>query len=96
MTFLFGAVESQVTAENCYRSTLDAAYCDRNMDQVADSPSDDIRKKFDQICQIVPTEKKTWIDSGGSVQTKVIWYSRLFDLTILGMHEKSYAHNLSH
>ena len=80
---------SQVTAEDCYRGTLDAAYSDRNMDQVADSPSDDIREKFDQICQVVPTEKKTWINSGGFVQTKVTRYLRLFDLPILGMHEKT-------
>ena len=76
-TFLFGAVLSQVTAEDCDRGTLDTAYCDSNMDQVADGPSDDIREKFDQICQVVPTEKKTWINSWGSVQTKVTRYSRL-------------------
>ena len=64
--------------------------------EAADSPSDDIREKFDEICQVVPAEKKTWINSGGSVQTTVTRYSRLFDLTILGMHEKSFAHNLSH
>lgn len=27
-------------AEDCHRGTLDAAYCDRNMDQVADLPLD--------------------------------------------------------
>ena len=26
--------------ENCHRGTLDAAYCDRNLDQVADLPTD--------------------------------------------------------
>ena len=25
-------------AEDCYRGTLDVAYCDRNMDQAADLP----------------------------------------------------------
>ena len=37
-TFLVGAAVSQAMAEDCYRGTLDAAYCDRNMDQVADCP----------------------------------------------------------
>ena len=32
--------------------------------EAADSPSDDIREKFDEICQVVPTEKKTWINRG--------------------------------
>ena len=27
-----------IAAEDCYRGTLDDAYCDRNMDQVADLP----------------------------------------------------------
>ena len=63
--------------------------------KAADSPSDDIREKFDEI-YVVPTEKKTCIKSGGSVQTTVTRYSSLFDLTILEMHEKSYAHHLSH
>ena len=27
-------------AEDCHRGTLDKAYCDRNMDQVADLPLD--------------------------------------------------------
>ena len=27
-------------AEDCHRGTLDTAYCDRNMDQVADLPLD--------------------------------------------------------
>ena len=27
-----------IAAEDCYRGTLDEAYCDRNMDQVADLP----------------------------------------------------------
>ena len=40
-TFLFGAAVSQAMAEDCHRGTLDAAYCDRNMDQVADLPLDE-------------------------------------------------------
>lgn len=40
-TFLVGAAVSQAMAEDCYRGTLDAAYCDRNMDQVADLPLDE-------------------------------------------------------
>ena len=40
-TFRFGAAVSQAMAEDCHRGTLDAAYCDRNMDQVADLPLDE-------------------------------------------------------
>ena len=44
--------------------------------KAADSPSDDIREKFDEI-YVVPTEKKTCIKSGGSVQTTVTRYSSI-------------------
>ena len=37
---LFGSFVSQAAAEDCYRGTLDEAYCDRNMDLVADLPLD--------------------------------------------------------
>ncbi len=31
---------TQAVAEDCHRGTLDEAYCDRNLDQVADLPLD--------------------------------------------------------
>ena len=37
---LLGSFVTQVAAEDCYRGTLDEAYCDRNMDLVADLPLD--------------------------------------------------------
>ena len=37
---LFGSFVSQAAAEDCHRGTLDEAYCDRNLDQVADLPLD--------------------------------------------------------
>ena len=37
---LFGSFISQAAAEDCHRGTLDDAYCDRNLDQVADLPLD--------------------------------------------------------
>ncbi len=40
VTFLVTFYASFVGAEDCYRGTLDEAYCDRNMDQVADLPLD--------------------------------------------------------
>ncbi|RZO36902.1 MAG: phosphate/phosphite/phosphonate ABC transporter substrate-binding protein, partial [Rhodobacteraceae bacterium] len=39
-TLCIGMGVSQVMAEDCHRGTLDQAYCDRNMDQVADLPLD--------------------------------------------------------
>ena len=39
MSALFFGVSASV-AEDCHRGTLDVAYCDRNMDQVADLPLD--------------------------------------------------------
>ena len=39
MTFSFLSFGNLAYAEDCYRGTLDEAYCDRNMDQVADLPT---------------------------------------------------------
>ena len=35
-----GAPSSAASQEDCHRGTLDVAYCDRNLDQVADLPTD--------------------------------------------------------
>lgn len=64
--------------------------------EAADSPTADIQQKFHEVCKNVPPEKLHWIDSGGSVQQTVARYARLFDITVLGMHESSQDHNLSH
>ena len=37
---LLGSFVTQAAAEDCHRGTLDEAYCDRNLDQVADLPLD--------------------------------------------------------
>ena len=37
---LLGSFVTQAVAEDCHRGTLDEAYCDRNLDQVADLPLD--------------------------------------------------------
>ena len=64
--------------------------------EVADSPNSEIQEKFAQTCAAVPADKLHWIDSGGSVQRTVARYARLFDITVLGMHESSLDHNMSH
>ena len=64
--------------------------------EAADSPTAEIQRKFFEACREVPAEKLHWIDSGGSVQRTVARYARLFDLTVLGMHETNDEHNLAH
>lgn len=62
----------------------------------ADSPTADIQQKFYDICGSIPDDKLHWIDSGGEVQKTVARYARLFDLTVLGMHEISDEHRMTH
>lgn len=64
--------------------------------EVADSPTAEIEQKFNEVCRDVPQDKLHWIDSGGSVQRTVARYARLFDITVLGMHEPSSEQSLSH
>lgn len=64
--------------------------------EAADSSTAEIKRKFDEACANVPPEKLHWIDSGGSVQRTVARYARLFDLTVLGMHESSDEHTMAH
>lgn len=64
--------------------------------QSAESPNQDIQDRFDSTCAAVPADKLHWIESGGSVQRTVARYARLFDITVLGMHEDNLDRNLSH
>lgn len=64
--------------------------------EAAESPNKDVQDKFRETCAAVPEDKLHWIDSGGSVQRTVARYARLFDITVLGMHENSLDSNLSH
>ncbi len=64
--------------------------------EAADSPTAEIQQKFHEACKDVPQDKLHWIDSGGSVQRTVARYARLFDLTVLGMHEANVDANMSH
>jgi len=64
--------------------------------QAADSPTAEIQDKFRNACKDVPEDKLHWIESGGSVQRTVARYARLFDITVLGIHEVSEDRNLSH
>lgn len=64
--------------------------------EVADSPNNEVQDKFNEICASVPQDKLHWIDSGGSVQRTVARYARLFDITVLGMHEATQGRDLSH
>ncbi len=64
--------------------------------EAADSPSGEIESEFHEICRDVPRDKLHWINSGGSVQRTVARYARLFDITVLGMHQSSSETNLTH
>lgn len=64
--------------------------------ETADHPNKDMQTKFIEACAAVPPEKLHWIDSGGSVQRTVARYARLFDITVLGMHENNRTQNQSH
>ncbi|WP_227268664.1 universal stress protein [Roseobacter weihaiensis] len=63
---------------------------------VENQPNEEIAKSFKEICANVPVEKLHWIDSGDSVQQTVTAYARLFDITVLGMHETPQAPGRSH
>lgn len=64
--------------------------------QVEDESHTELRAQFDQICASVPDEKRHWIDSGGPVHRTVAAYARLYDVTILGMHEAAAEYGQSH
>ncbi|MEM9576585.1 MAG: universal stress protein [Pseudomonadota bacterium] len=64
--------------------------------EVEDSASGEIASKFNAICADVPSKKLHWIDSAGPVQQTVTTYARLYDITVLGLHEHSQTPNQSH
>jgi nucleotide-binding universal stress UspA family protein len=64
--------------------------------EVSESPNREVEEKFYSTCAAVPKEKLHWIDSGGPVQRTVASYARLFDITVVGMHESNLDQNLSH
>ncbi|MCR9127143.1 MAG: universal stress protein [Rhodobacteraceae bacterium] len=64
--------------------------------EAADSPTAEVERKFNEACAAVPPDKLHWIDSGGSVQRTVARYARLFDITVLGMHEVNAEQGMSH
>jgi len=64
--------------------------------EAADSPTADVQQKFYDVCKDVPQDKLHWIDSGGSVQRTVARYARLFDITVLGMHEANVDASMAH
>lgn len=64
--------------------------------QVAEQSHSEIREKFDSICAKVPADKLHWIDSGGPVHRTVAAYARLYDVTVLGMHEAAAEYGQSH
>lgn len=64
--------------------------------EVENQSNDEILRSFNEICAEVPSEKLHWIDSGGAVQQTVASYARLFDITVLGMHERTETPAQSH
>jgi nucleotide-binding universal stress UspA family protein len=57
--------------------------------EVADQSHREVVTRFKEICAPVPAEKLHWIDSGGPVQRTVAAYARLFDITVIGVHEQT-------
>lgn len=64
--------------------------------EVAERSHQEIRAQFDEACAAVPPDRLHWIDSGGPVQRTVAAYARLFDITVLGLHETAPEHGQSH
>lgn len=64
--------------------------------EVEEKSHKDIREKFDAVCANIPAGKLHWIDSGGPVQRTVAGYARLYDITVLGMHETMAEYGQSH
>ncbi len=64
--------------------------------EVENQSNVEILQTFNEICVDVPEEKLHWIDSKGAVQDTVARYARLFDITVLGMHERPDTPGQSH
>lgn len=64
--------------------------------EVEDQATDEVLNTFNEICADVPADKLHWIDSTGAVQETVARYARLFDITVLGMHERPETPAQSH
>lgn len=46
-----------------------------------------IRDKFLERCADIPEDKRHWIENKGPVHRTLAAYARLYDMTVLGMHE---------
>ncbi|MEM6886664.1 MAG: universal stress protein [Pseudomonadota bacterium] len=57
--------------------------------EVADRSHSQVLRRFNEICAQVPSEHLHWIDSAGAVQRTVAAYARLFDITVIGVHEEA-------
>ena len=64
--------------------------------EVENQAAEDIARSFRETCAEVPEDKLHWIDSGGPVQQTVARYARLFDITVLGVHEIPQTPGQSH
>lgn len=64
--------------------------------EVENQSNDEIKNTFNEICADIPEDKLHWIDSSGAVQDTVARYARLFDITVLGMHERPETPTRSH
>jgi nucleotide-binding universal stress UspA family protein len=49
----------------------------------------DIRDKFTDMTADISADKKHWIENKGPVQRTLSAFARLYDITVLGMHETS-------
>ena len=64
--------------------------------EVEERSHQDIKAKFDAICDPVPADKKHWIESLGPVQRTIAAYARLYDIVALGIHETTPEYGQSH
>ncbi len=56
--------------------------------EVDTQSNQNIRDKFAAACNHVPKDKRHWIENKGPVHRTLAAYARLYDITVLGMHEE--------
>jgi nucleotide-binding universal stress UspA family protein len=64
--------------------------------EVQEKSHAEIEGRFRAACADVPADKLHWIDHPGPVQRTVAAYARLYDITVLGMHETATDYGNSH
>ena len=55
--------------------------------EVDSQSSQKIREQFADACSAIPADKRHWSENKGPVHRTLAAYARLYDITVLGMHE---------